>query len=141
MLENNLRYEAMQLYTELIEYQKLCFWTPRTLKAELDWVMGAGGCAACGTIQPDCAMTWIIDEEAVASTHVPGIDLLSLCRPRQWFCAYELGTLTPRGFCASCYRLVRYECIEGVWVPEVIIPSHLQMILPFREGLYGGSLP
>ncbi len=141
MFENNPRYEAMQLYTELIEYQKLCFWTPRTLKGELDWVIRAGGCAACGPIQPHCALTWKVDEEALASTHVPGIDLHNLSRPRRWFCAYELETLTPRGFCASCYRLILCECIEGVWDPEVMAPSHLQMILTFQEGLYGGSLP
>lgn len=132
-------YERVEMYKELIDYDSLRFWTPKTLKEELDWAMRAGGCHACGTVQPDCEMTWEVDEEELLTAHVPGIDLRGLCRPRLWFCASDTETLNPRVLCASCYRIVRYECVEGVWVPNVMTPYRLQMILPFRESIHMGD--
>ena len=80
-------------------------------------------------------MTWEVDEEAYP--YVAGradSDPRVLIRPRRWLCAVETETETPRALCPSCYRLIQFDCAEGVWNAEFMEPCrHLQMILPFAE--------
>ena len=117
---------------ELIDYDNLEFLTLATLEEERGWAWVAEGCFACGTTQPDCEMTWEVDEEALAHGRPDG-DPPVLLRPRRWFCAVDTETGKPRVLCPSCYRLIQFDCAEGVWDAEFMCPSHLQMILPFAD--------
>jgi hypothetical protein len=119
---------------ELIDYDNLEFLTHDTAKEEQGWAWAAEGCFVCGTTQPDCEMPWGVDEESLADNQIlANRDLRILCRPRRWFCAVETETDTPRALCPSCYRLIRFDCAEGVWDAEFMWPGHLQMILPFVD--------
>lgn len=127
---------------ELIDYDNLEFLTHATTEEEHGWARVTEGCFACGTTQPGCEMTWEVDEEALAHAQwrTDG-DPRVLIRPRRWFCAVETETDTPRALCPSCYRLIQFDCWEGVWDAEFMEPRrHLQMILPFAD-TGAGALP
>ncbi len=133
---------------EFVDYGNLEFLTLGSPEEERGWAWVAGGCIACGTIQPDCEMTWhaegamatqadcemtwhVYEDELLAQGFLDGSPR-ALFRPRRWFCAVT-KTGMPRVVCPSCYRPIRFDCIEGVWDPRFMCPAHLQMILPFAE--------
>lgn len=135
MDEDDALFESRYTYKGLIEHDTLKFLTLDTLKDELNWAEFTKGCFACGRTQPDCELIWAINEELLADAQrFVERDLRVLCRPRRWMCAFDTEAGTPRVLCPSCYRLVQFDCIEGVWVFEFMEPNrHLQMLLPFAD--------
>jgi len=132
--------EVMDAYKELIEYDNLKFLTLATMEEELNWAGVAEGCFACGTTQPDCELTWEVDGEALADVQErTDSDLRILCRPRRWICAFDTESGAARALCPSCYRLIQFDCIEGVWDAEFMNPAHRQMIMRFADTEAGAA--
>lgn len=132
--EDHSFWEDMYTYRGLIPYDTLIFITPATVEAELTWATRARQCFACGRIHPDCELTWKVDvDELTEAKDMTDQDLRALCRPRRWICAFDFQSSMQKVLCPSCYRLVQFECIDGVWDPDFMAPYRLQMILPFSE--------
>ena len=141
MLESDDSFQTMYEYKDLIEHDNLQFLTPDTLTKELSWAESAKGCLGCGKTQPDCELTWEVNGEAL--DYAQGLvehDLRFLCRPRRWICAFDTEACAPRVLCPSCYQLVRFECVQGVWDADFMCPYRLQMLLPFGDAEPGAAL-
>ncbi len=124
---------ARELCKELIRHDVFRGVTPSTLEEELKWMQLAKRCHACGTTQPDCELTWRVDEETVPHCErCEEHDRRVLCRPRRWICVFDVEVCIHKALCPRCYRLIQFELIDGIWDPIFMAPSDLQSILPYK---------